>query len=448
MTLWKQKSLDIKRNLYFDNNSYHLPNQKILKEIFDEGFFDLPLNPSSIHFLGQFASQILEEARELILGLLTLAPDFDQESDAGLIKRLIDKNRGSCSFFDLIFFGSSTESNNFVIENAFSNFECDLFLCSAAEHASVLEKILSLEKRKPKCSKILPVDEFSVIKEDSLMEILNANQDKKIFLSLIHANNETGSVNDLKSLIKKARMVHKNLLIHSDFSQAVGKISKINIAQMDLDFVNFCGHKFGGLAGCSPLIFKKKFILQPVLIGGGQESFLRSGTENLLSILVTKRILEEIYDSGTFSAHYKKLMNLRAYFEFGLAKMIIEIKCPDVLCDLKIFGSKILENLNFENLNLKDFENDALRPIPTSYFALKGISSKMAIIFLGSKGILVGSGSACSAGLESSSHVLSAMGFSKEFSDSAIRVSFCAQNSLKDVDFLLANLKFLFMKRG
>lgn len=427
-----------KENLYFDSNSYYPPNKKIIKKIFDLndensiGF--KALNPSSVHSAGQFAHKILEDAREFILGLLTSIDLEDKKlleniykdcnEKSGAIQNFIAKNRSLCSFFDLIFFSSSSETNNFIIENAFKFLDCDLFLCSACEHASVIEKFASIKKKKE--VHIINVNQFGQIDENQLIKILKDNLDKKIFLSLIYVNNETGVKTDLQNLVPKLRQVHNDLLIHSDFSQAVGKIAEINIAKMNLDFISFCGYKFGGLNGSACLIYRKKFNLKPILIGGGQENFKRAGTENVISIYSLHKVLEEIYDSGpnVFEENYNQLMNSRDYFEKELRKFISQE-------DLMIFG-------------LCKEKNQRL--IPTSYFAFKKVKAKKTIIFLDHFGISVGSGSACSAGLDVESSVLKAMQIPKEFSECAIRISFSESNSIDDVNFLLQRLKVLYSK--
>lgn len=402
---------------YFDNNSYYYPDEEILQQILNNKLLLQPLNASAIHMQGQIAHKILEDARDFILELFT---NSSIKNNGNWQKEHLKQNilnNNSCQFFNLVFTSSATESNNLAVRGCAK--EIDLFLYSACEHKSILE---SIPANKPSIK--IPCKSNGQIDQDYLFNILKENQNAKIFLSIIYINNETGVINNLDQITQSARKIHNNLIIHSDFSQAVGKIADINIAKLGIDMISFTGYKFGAMIGAAGLIFNKKVKLHSIIKGGGQENLLRGGTENIPAIHSMHLCLAKIYDQGweNFIQNNKKLIEMREYFEQKLKTI------PDELNHLQIFG------------------HSSERPIPTSYFSLNGVLAKPAIIFLSNHKIYIGSGSACSAGLDEKSHVLSAMNFNEETTQNALRVSFGPKNTLESVDLLITNLKNLYNK--
>lgn len=435
-------------NLYFDNNSYLIPNKDIIIEIFKDGFFFAPLNPSSIHKIGQFSSKILEDSRDFILNLFTLI-DLENYNYEILIEDYIKKEiTNNCSFFDLFFLASVTEANNFIINNAVSQLDCEIFICPKTEHPSVLTKFELISKEKQVF--FINSDKFFNICEDEIYEILKIYNNKKIFISIMYINNETGIQNNLEKIIKKSREIHNNIIFHSDFSQAVGKIIDINIQKLKLDFISFCGYKFGSLCGSAAIIYNKKHKIKAQIIGGGQENFLRAGTENIVSIYSMYQILKSFYNSqekmNFFINKYNEIMKFRSYFEYSLYKVIKKIN-QNSLKKFFIFGSNFDFSINKE-LSELDFENEnKKRTIPVSYFAIDGITNKMMLIFLNNFDICIGTGAACSAGKDIKSTVLHNTLGELSIIECAIRISFGINNSKDDIDFLLLKIEEFYRKK-
>ena len=252
------------KNIFPDNYIYLDFNSsgKILPEVLEmiNVYGKHPLNSSSTHYLGQIANGLIEDTRDFLREYL------------------------HCPNYNCIFVGTGSEANNLAISYIDANF--DLYICSAGDHKSIFETI-----QRKKNFIIAPIDENSLIDEKQLIEIIDQNKDKKIFLSMIYANNETGAINDLRSLIEKVRSIHNQITIHSDIAQAIGKI-RINIKDLDLDLATIIGYKFGGLIGSAGLIYRKNIKLNPMIFGGSQESNLRAGTENALATYSMKIALE------------------------------------------------------------------------------------------------------------------------------------------------------------
>ena len=374
------------KNIFPDNYIYLDFNSsgKILPEVLEmiNVYGKHPLNSSSTHYLGQIANGLIEDTRDFLREYL------------------------HCPNYNCIFVGTGSEANNLAISYIDANF--DLYICSAGDHKSIFETI-----QRKKNFIIAPIDENSLIDEKQLIEIIDQNKDKKIFLSMIYANNETGAINDLRSLIEKVRSIHNQITIHSDIAQAIGKI-RINIKDLDLDLATIIGYKFGGLIGSAGLIYRKNIKLNPMIFGGSQESNLRAGTENALATYSMKIALENQPD-------YLKIKELRDSFE-------VEIKKICSYEDLRIFAENITRITN------------------TSYFAIKNLSAKTQLVAYSNEKIYLGSGSACSAGMDEDSHVLMAMGCDEDERKNAIRMSLGWHNSQEEIHIFVKKLKQLYNK--
>ncbi len=374
------RSIFPEQYIYLDYNASGLPLLEVLNMVND--FAKHPLNPSSTHYLGQIANGLIEDTRDFLKEYL------------------------SCNHYNCLFVSSGSEANNLAINCIDEDF--DLYLCSNGEHKSVFEPISRKEN-----FIAVPIDENSLINQEKLIEIISQNQNKKIFLSIIYANNETGAINDLKEIIKKIRSIHNQIIIHSDMAQAIGKV-KIDIKDLDLDIATIIGYKFGGLIGSASLIYKKNIKLKPMIYGGSQESNLRAGTENTIAIYSMKVALEN-------QPNYSKMQELRDDFEKNL-KEICDLR------DLRIFAE-----------NVKRVQN-------TSYFAIKNLPAKTQLIAYSNEKIYLGSGSACSAGLDEDSHVLKAMKCDENEMKNAIRMSLSWKNTQEEIHIFVKKLKDLYNK--
>lgn len=355
--------------IYLDHNSTTNIDPRVKEYIIS--LMDKSLNPSSTHNVGRFARNIVEEARlqlALLLGISLLSRDYD-----------------------ITFTSSGTESNNLIMKNFYDG---DIFI-SAIEHLSIYNHI----KHAPNI-KVIRVDKQGLVDMEHLEELLTQSKAGKKLVSVMMANNESGVIQDIAKISEKVK--NYDARFHSDLVQAFGKIS-LNIKDLGLDFATISGHKIGGGQGGAALISNSNFPLTPVIIGGGQEKGLRSGTENVLAIagfgLAADLLRKDIAE------RYTKIKSLRDSLEKKLKK--------------------------YSNVNII---SDEVERLPnTTLFTVPNTDAHTKLIGFDLRNICVSSGSACSSGKISKSHVLTNMGIDEKEAKSSIRVSLGDTNTLEDV---------------
>lgn len=202
------------------------------------------------------------------------------------VKREVENSRnklldflGGLSDDKLIFTGSATEANNMVIFSQ-RNFAGKKYLFGAGEHPSVKECAKELEKRGYNVL-FVPLDKSGRIDEEKYKQMLDSNV---VFVSVQHVSNETGAVNNIKRLVSLAKKANPNVKFHSDGVQAFMKFP-IDVQDLGVDYYTISAHKIGGAKGVGALYVKKGSKISPVVFGGGQEDGLRSGTENVFGIV-------------------------------------------------------------------------------------------------------------------------------------------------------------------
>ena len=330
-------------------------------------------NASALHFQGQRARQILEDAREII-------------------KKSINAPQDS----QVIFAASGTEVNNLAIRNQYSQQKC---IISAIEHKSILDSAPN--------PTIIPVNKQGLINLDELrkeLEVPEKTGDAPILVSIMLANNETGVIQPIKEV---ARIAHEyGCIVHTDSIQAYGKIP-VDMQDLGVDLMTISAHKFGGPLGAAAIIFKNKVQLKPIMFGGGQERGLRPGTENIPAIAGMSRAAEQT--SSTIGS-MQETKSMRDRIENHIKKIAPETE---------IFGQ------------------DAPRLPNTSYIATPQILSTTQIISLGLHKICVSASSACSSAQDSISHVLSAMKIEESIAECAIRISLGWNNTEEEIDLFL-----------
>ncbi|MDX1950391.1 MAG: cysteine desulfurase family protein [Rickettsiales bacterium] len=342
---------------------------------------DAPLNPSSIHSFGRTAKSLLTKARNKIL------------------QNIAAEGQG------LIFTSSGTESNNMIF-HCLPNIKN--YIISAVEHTSIL-KFAS----KPNV-KIVQVDEFGKVNLAHFEEIIKSFNGEAFLASIILANNETGIVQDL-SEIKQIVFANKGFL-HTDASQALGKIS-FDFNNLGVDMATISAHKIGGGKGVAGFVIKKGLEISPFIIGGGQEGFLRGGTENLPAILGFAEAVEDsIKNLAEYQSHTSALTNY----------MIESLK-------------KINPDIVFFPINNKPSTTNHLPN--TILFAIPNQPAETMLIKLDLAGFAVSSGSACSSGRVNSSHVLKAMNIPDDIAKCAIRLSLGWLNTKEECDKFLDFIK-------
>lgn len=362
--------------IYFDHNSTTPPFIEAIDEV--SRLINLPLNASSIHQFGQKAKGEIEEARFRLAKVLDLGARYK-----------------------ITFTSGATEANNFILKN-FAN--ADIFI-SSIEHPSIL-------KHKDHYNmQIIPVTSNGVIDLMILENMLATSKNDLKLISVMAANNETGIIQPLREISQLAKKY--GAFFHSDAVQSIGKMY-FKIEDLDIDFISISAHKFGGIIGAGALISKEGFALNPMLLGGGQERSLRSGTENILAI-VAMGVAAEI-NFKNYDDKYNRLLSLRN---------MLEEKLLNDFPDLLIIGKDISDRLN----------NTSMIIMPG------GVDANMALIAFNLKGIALSNGAACSSGSVKASNTLMAMGLKKSFINSAIRVSLSYRNSVEEINFFTKAFK-------
>ena len=285
------------------------------------------------------------------------------------ISELINTNKNK-----IIFTGSATEAINLL----FSNFET--IVVSSVEHFAVLSSSRS--------NHIIPVNQDGVV-DLNFLELYLKNlvkNYKNILISVMWVNNETGVIQPIEDVVKIAKK--NGCLVHCDAAQALGKI-KINFEETELDFLTLSGHKIGAPTGIGALVYNDKINLKPQILGGGQEKGMRAGTENILGIKGFGEAARLM--TNTKKNNCSQIKFLRDFFQEKIKNL-----SPETI----IFGEKVNRVAN------------------TILMALPDIPGDLALMKLDLESFSVSSGSACSSGKISKSHVVSAMGYEKLASNS------------------------------
>ena len=293
---------------------------------------------------------------------------------------------------DIVFTSSATEATNLL----FSNFT-DIVV-SSIEHLAVLSS--------SKTDFIIPVDKNGVLDLNYLDDLLKkiSKDRKNILVSVMWVNNETGVVQPIADVIRVSKKY--GCYVHCDAAQALGKI-KIDLEKLEFDFITLSGHKIGAPAGIGALVVKSKFHLNPHLLGGGQEKGLRAGTENILGIC-----------------------------GFGAAAKILSKTKQDNFTRIKFLRDYLTNKIKILSPETVFFGEQVNRVNNTLLIALPNIPGDLALMKLDLESFSVSSGSACSSGKISQSHVINAMGF-KSLASNSIRVSLPPNDTMLGAENLI-----------
>lgn len=236
------------------------------------------------------------------------------------VKREVENSRnklldflGGLSDDKLIFTGSATEANNMVIFSQ-RNFAGKKYLFGAGEHPSVKECAKELEKRGYNVL-FVPLDKSGRIDEEKYKQMLDSNV---VFVSVQHVSNETGAVNNIKRLVSLAKKANPNVKFHSDGVQAFMKFP-IDVQDLGVDYYTISAHKIGGAKGIGALYVKKGSKISPVVFGGGQEDGLRSGTENVFGIVSFALAAEKM--NADMKQNFEKVSKMREELLSELTKV-------------------------------------------------------------------------------------------------------------------------------
>ena len=331
-------------------------------------------NASSIHHFGQVAKQQLETARRKVAAKLGAKPR------------------------EIVFTSGGTEANNLALRGMVK--PGDHIITTAIEHPAVLRTAYALAKEVPgvEVTAIAPGTNGVV----NPSEIRRALRRETALISVMHANNEIGTVQPLSEIAEIAR--EEGVRFHSDGVQAFGKIPA-NVQQLGVNLYALSGHKVGAPKGIGALYVREGTPLRAIASGGNQEGQRRAGTENVLGA-ITLGIAAETVDWSGVAA-------LRDHLEMTLAARIPHIS-------INGGGTERLPN--------------------TSNVCFEGVEGEAILIALDLKGFAVSSGSACSSGAVEPSHVLLAMGLTPKQARSSLRFSLGPTNTLAEVDALVEAL--------
>ncbi|MFZ4590721.1 MAG: cysteine desulfurase family protein [Ignavibacteria bacterium] len=347
-------------------------------------------NPSSAHKQGKLLKVLIEDARETIADFFGTKPK------------------------EIFFTSGGTESNNFAIKGcAFSSGGKFHSITSSIEHPAVLETFNYLCKFGFEADVIKP-DSSGTISPALIESRINSNTK---LISVMHANNEIGNVNDVKTVSSICRS--RGILFHSDTVQSVGKM-EVKPKELGMDFLTLSAHKIYGPKGIGILFIDEKVKIDKYVHGGSQERNMRGGTENVASVAGMKRAVEILRDSMDDDIkHYSSLKNI-------LLKELFNS-----------FSGMYVINGDQEN-SLPNILNVSFLPDKLK------LSSGMLPVMLDLKDVAVSGGSACSSGSLKPSGILLEMGIEESVASSTIRVSFGRFNTDKDVYTLIKSLKEIF----
>ncbi len=296
--------------------------------------------------------------------------------------------------YSLIFTSGGTEADNQAI---FCGGKRGNVVTTYGEHAAVFAAMSELKLRGTEV-RFADLNADGSVNVEKLLSLVDGNTS---LVSVIHVNNETGAINDVNSIAAQVKIKNGRTLFHSDGVQAFGKIPFKLSSHVDLYSVS--AHKIGGIKGCGALIKRKQTIIKPYIYGGGQEAGLRSGTENVFAIKCFEH------------AAINKYRNLKSDYE--------------KVCRLnKILISKL------DNSLFKVLSSDKASPYIISVIA-DGLRGETVMHELNDRGLIIGTGSACSSNSKKRySRVLLACGLKENMADGALRISFSAENTAQEIE--------------
>ena len=372
--------------IYLDNNATTPLDPAVAEKmsLFHREHFG---NPSSLYPIGRAVKEKITQVREILALAL------------GAIKT------------EIFFTGSGTESDNFAIRGVMdAHPDKNELIISKIEHPAVFETANYL-KRKGTAVKYVPVDAYGTIDLDYLHSAIS---ERTALISIMHANNEVGTIQPIEEVVKLAKT--KGILVHTDAVQSFGKID-VNVKKLGVDLLSLSAHKIYGPKGVGALFIRKGTPIHPLIYGGHQEREMRAGTENTSGIVGFGEAVRQIQIQG--DRDNKKIEALADKLKRG-----IEERIPNV----KFNGhekNRIHGTLNY------------------SFF---GLEAEAILLALATKDIYVSTGSACSEDSEEVSHVLSAIGLEPEKARGTLRISLGRFITEADIDTVLDELPEIVQK--
>ncbi len=375
--------------IYLDHSATTKPFQDVITSFVkvSEIYF---ANPSSLHQLGSQSEQLLTQSRNQTADLLNVNSQ------------------------EIIFIGGGTEGNNLAVKGTALQYKSrgNHIITTQIEHPSVSEACKQLEELGFEIT-YLPVDSSGFIRVE---DVENAIRESTILISIIHVNNEVGTIQpiiEIGQLLKK----YPKILFHVDHVQGVGKVP-LSIKEAGIDLCTLSAHKFNGLKGNGILFVKKGVKLFPLLAGGEQELRFRSGTENVAGIVAMTKALRLTLENQ------KEAIKDMHKMKQSLMDELLHIPLITINTPLKGSAPHIIN------------------------FSINGLKSEVFVHLLEEKGIIVSTTSACSSKKKAPSKTLLAMYDDEKLASSAIRISLSRTNQLSDVPYIMSAIKESLEKLG
>ena len=367
--------------IYLDHGATTAVDERVLNKMIP--YFNISYgNPSSMYGIGRQNKMVIERARQEVAKVI------------------------NCNPKEIYFTSCGSESDNLALKGImYANKEKGKhIITSKVEHPAIMNTCATLKKQGFDIT-YLNVDKEGFVKLD---ELRNAIRNDTVLISIMFANNEIGTIQNIMEISKIAK--ENNIIFHTDAVQAVGNI-KIDVQKLGVDSLSMSAHKFYGPKGVGALYVRKDINIERIQDGGHQEKGMRSGTENVAGIVGLAEALKMAYKE--LDENNKKILENRNYF--------IE---------------KIKENFKETTIN-GNLEHRLPGNINVTF---KGKDSLEILLKLDEYGICASSGSACSTGEDKPSHVLTAIGLSPEEAFSTIRFSLGKENIKEDIDYTISIL--------
>lgn len=374
--------------VYFDYNATTPPSPEVVERV-ASATRDLFGNPSSVHHFGQQAKAALDEARSAVAALIKADPS------------------------EIVFTAGGTESDNFAIRGVAEALEATgrkHLVTTAIEHEAVLNTVKALGKRGWRTT-LLPVDQTGVV---SIEQVREALADDTALVSVMHANNEIGTIQPIAEIAALAHQ--RGALMHTDAVQSTGKLA-VDVKALGVDLLSLSAHKFNGPKGSGVLYVKRGTRMQPILTGGKHERNRRAGTENTPAIagmgVAARQAVQKL------AAEASRLSALRDRLEAGILSSV---------SGTAVNGGSVPRVPNTTNISFDRIEAESL------------------LIALDLEGIAVSTGSACSSGTLEPSHVLKAMGLPVHRTQNSLRFSLGLYSTPEEVERVIETLPRLVQK--
>ncbi len=356
--------------IYFDNAATTAPDAECLK-IAEKYLYESYYNPSALYAEGYNLHREIERMRSDLLNTVA-----DSEN------------------FGLIFTSCGTEADNHAV---FCGAKRGNVVTTSGEHSAVFSAVNELKQRGTEV-RFAKLNSDGSVNGEHLLSLID---EKTSLVSVIHVNNETGAVNDINALAEAVKEKCPRALFHSDGVQAFGKIP-FRLGKY-IDLYSLSAHKIGGIKGCGALIKRKSVSLKPFVFGGGQESGMRSGTENVFGISMLALAAEKRYKN--LNENYSKVSEINAKLRKMLDKELFTVISPEN-------GSPYILTVG-----------------------VRGVRGETILHEANDKGLIIGTGSACSSNEKKRfSRVILACGIDEELADGVLRLSFSPENSLKEAE--------------